>query len=517
MTQACFNSQVAGDPVAGAAHNARDWTDDHPAPKYIRDFAGHADPRGNESGGPFLTRDQVRDEYLSQTDYGRRTGKVHNRARLFREAVINCTVDTDTRQVKKLIKTLEKKLGIRCMAWHLHRDEGHVDKNTGEPKHNYHLHLEYTNFKDGQVTHMNKARMRQAQDICADVLGMSRGQDAGETGRTHLSRAEYRRLAEAVATERARTSAARGQRNQVTTDNATLTDDLASERTAHGNTKTRAAKAEEDLDEAQRERDEAKLEYKRLGELNKDIRDHMKDTGEAHKKDYQDWKKELADKDKTYEEKEAAGNKLIGELRARAEAAETVRDKETERADQAEANLVTDREKTKNLKADLETTRQQGEQALTKETARATQAEKRAEKLEEELPASGWVPLKTKGVRKKPMFGAEYWEATETASEYRRRTQKDVELFLDKQRRKGREELKAEKRKVRDAAKEQSNFIRAFENSFDHIWGLPNPALRDLFKEIGLTITRFLDRRNKPAPEPTVTRSRTQDQERDDW
>ena len=124
MTDACFNSKPAGAGGASEAHNTRAWTDDHPAPTYVTDFAEHADPRGNLSGGQGLTRDQVRQEYIDHTGYGRRTGKVHNRAVLFREAVINCTAATEKVDVEQLVKRLEKDLNIRSMGWHLHPRRG---------------------------------------------------------------------------------------------------------------------------------------------------------------------------------------------------------------------------------------------------------------------------------------------------------------------------------------------------------------------------------------------------------
>ena len=58
MTEACFNSKIAKSDGASDAHNEREWTEDHPEPKYIAEFAEYADPRSNEKGGQGLTRDQ---------------------------------------------------------------------------------------------------------------------------------------------------------------------------------------------------------------------------------------------------------------------------------------------------------------------------------------------------------------------------------------------------------------------------------------------------------------------------
>ena len=219
MRDACFNSRIAKGEGASKAHNEREWTDDHPEPSYVAAFAQYADPRGNEQGGQGLTRDQVRQEYIDHTEYGRRTGKVHTRVKLFREGVINCTAATEKKDVEKVIQVLEKKLNIRSMGWHLHRDEGHLDDETGKPKHNYHIHLAYTNLKDGQVTHMDVIRMKKAQDICAEVLKMPRGKPHKETGRVSMDHKQYRQHARALAAEKKKTGTAEKQAERADTKN----------------------------------------------------------------------------------------------------------------------------------------------------------------------------------------------------------------------------------------------------------------------------------------------------------
>ena len=330
MTEACFNSKIAGSAGASEAHNEREWTEDHPEPKYIAEFAEYADPRGNEKGGQGLTRDQVRQEYIDHTEYGRRTGKVHNRVKLFREAVINCTEATEKVDVGQLVKRLEKGLNIRSVGWHLHRDEGHLDKETGKPKRNYHIHLAYTNLKDGQVTHMDKTRMKRAQDICAKALNMPRGTPHTETGRVSMDHKQYRQHARKLEAEKRKTRTAKERAERAEAKNETLEPALAGERQARQGVKTRADQAEVD-------RDWYKAEYEALGKLNKKIREQLRATEAARKADYQAWKKELNDKEKTFEQKETAGRELVATLRNRAAAAELERDKEKDRADRAES------------------------------------------------------------------------------------------------------------------------------------------------------------------------------------
>ena len=175
-------------------HNERAWSEDHPAPGYLL-APEHCDARGNQYIKTDLTPDRVIEEYLATNRYGRKHGRVHHKARPLRESVVVCKDTTGRQDVRRLMKSLESGLGIRCMYAHLHRDEGYISKKTGKPVLNYHIHVGYTNLVDGKLVHMDQEKMGRMQDICATALGMERGAPRKETKRRHLNPSEYRRMA----------------------------------------------------------------------------------------------------------------------------------------------------------------------------------------------------------------------------------------------------------------------------------------------------------------------------------
>ena len=434
MTEACFNSKIAKGEGASKTHNEREWTDDHPAPEYVAEFAQYADPRGNEQGGQGLTRDQVRQEYIDHTEYGRRTGKAHARVKLFREAVINCTAATQKKDVEKVIKALEKGLNIRSMGWHLHRDEGHLDDETGKPKCNYHIHLAYTNLKDGQVTHMDKTRMKKAQDICAQVLKMPRGKPHTETGRVSMDHKQYRQHARALAAEEKKTRAAHTKIDSLTTA-------LTGEKNGRQGEKTRAEKAEAELKKQ-------KAEYKELGDANRTLRQRLKDSGQARQEDYQAVKRIMTDTTMNQFQRIEAATNYVAERAAYSEPADP-KDLVDVNKDVAEPSryinatpslgpvvreLVGEKEK-----------RQKAESAV-----RA--ADQRVEVLEKALPETGWTMPKVKTKKEKNFFGPDQRVETETATLYRQRVRQDIDLYQAKQRRADLQALEKEEEQVREKA-----------------------------------------------------------------
>ena len=351
MPYAAFISKAG---AGNATHNAREFNDDHPEPDYLL-------PAKHRFENIHITTDltpaMVRQEYLETTDFGKKHGRLHHKAEPVREAVITCKRSTGAADVRHMMAELEAGLGIRSLYAHVHKDEGHVDEDTGKPKYNYHIHYGYTNLvieKDdqgqrrGTLTHMNQSRMSKAQDIVARTLGMERGvryaerEDLDKNPR-HTSHQAFRAEKQAEAQARAEERATADQRVQAV-------------ETAAG-ARIQAAEAE---------RDALKTEYEKLGALNNFIRTEMKAIGTAGKQDYQAWAAKLRDQELTYEEKKADGQQLLDGIRDRVteteqarEAAITERDQERKRADGAEANV-------KSLTADL-----------VRETKRADAAEEK--------------------------------------------------------------------------------------------------------------------------------------------
>ncbi len=114
------------------------------------------------------------------------------------EAVINLNSRHDMKDVKKLVKKLEKITGYRAAQVAVHKDEGHIDEKTGNFVLNIHAHVIFyardvkTGLSLSAANYARKDLMRQMQDAVADELGMERGRPAEETGRKHLSPRAYK-------------------------------------------------------------------------------------------------------------------------------------------------------------------------------------------------------------------------------------------------------------------------------------------------------------------------------------
>ena len=166
-----YTAFISKSAAGNAAHNAREFSEKHPEPDYL------LPPQHRQRNIHIktnLTADQVQEEYLTTTRFGQKHGRLHHKAKPIREAVIVCKMDTTETDVRMLMIALKDRLGVRPMYAHVHKDEGHIDEDTGKVKYNPHIHLGYTNLVNGELTHMDQRRMRQAQDLCAAGLGMER-------------------------------------------------------------------------------------------------------------------------------------------------------------------------------------------------------------------------------------------------------------------------------------------------------------------------------------------------------
>ena len=114
------------------------------------------------------------------------------------EAVINLNSRHTMADVKKLTKKLEKITGYRAAQIAIHRDEGHLDEETGNFVLNIHAHVIFyarstkTGLSLSTANYGRKDLMRIIQDAVAEELGMERGQSAEITGKKHLSPRAYK-------------------------------------------------------------------------------------------------------------------------------------------------------------------------------------------------------------------------------------------------------------------------------------------------------------------------------------
>ena len=143
----------------------------HFAPEYLLD---ESFPPGNESFHR-MTIDDVTDEYMTTTAWGKKHKKFHHKSEPFREAIVLFEEHHTLADFEALADRLESELDIQIMYGHLHRDEGHMN-DSGEAVFNFHAHIGFTNLKNGKLNHFDNIKCARAQDICAEVLGMERGE-----------------------------------------------------------------------------------------------------------------------------------------------------------------------------------------------------------------------------------------------------------------------------------------------------------------------------------------------------
>lgn len=201
-------------------HNERDFDDHHKRPSYILD---EIYPPGNESVYR-LSPESVIDEYVATTKYGIKHGKLHHRAQPLREAIIVFEEHHTISDFDRLADALESELGIRTLYYHLHRDEGNINVDTGDTMYNFHAHYGFTNLKDGKLIHFDNVKCKKAQDICARELNMQRG-EAGSKALA-LDHREFRVLAKGRAQSKNIEEERNDQIDELKRHNAKLRDSL---------------------------------------------------------------------------------------------------------------------------------------------------------------------------------------------------------------------------------------------------------------------------------------------------
>ena len=407
--------RTAGDLAGNQIHNARAWTDTHRAPGYLL-RPEHADPRGNEHVTPALTPRAVIDEYLATNEFGKKHGRVHHKARPLREAVIVCQESTTKRDMSRLMKVLEKDLGVRTMYGHLHRDEGRIDKKTGKVKRNYHIHFGYTNLVDGELVHMDQKKMQRMQDTCAKVLKMQRGDPAAVTKRKHLEHGAYRVLAIEQEKTQAITAEATTAREQA--DSAT----------------TRAETAQEKKQD--------------LVKANRELRKRLTDSGQARQEDHQALKRIKTDPALTDAERIVAMAEYVDERLAHAEPPAPTVLVDVKQDVPEPIRYINVRATLKPAAEELVEEKEKRQQAQSETRA----AKQRVQALEKDLPETGWTPPRVKVRKEKKRFWPDKVIEIETATEYRRRAAQGMDLHLTKQRQADNAALEEEKKQARKQA-----------------------------------------------------------------
>lgn len=117
--------------------------------------------------------------------------KLQKNAMPVREAVVVIKEDTTMKDLHDLSRKLEEELGIRIFQIAIHKDEGHLDKDSKEWKPNFHAHLvaDWQDQKTGKTLKHQSFHYSKMQDLAAQCLDMERGV-SGSIGR--LEAVEYK-------------------------------------------------------------------------------------------------------------------------------------------------------------------------------------------------------------------------------------------------------------------------------------------------------------------------------------
>ena len=95
------------------------------------------------------------------------------------EAVLNFNPEHTIEDVRRVAEHIEAKFGIRCVEIAMHKDEGHIDKETDETVYNLHAHLNFVTYANGKQNwrreHIDPKKLSELQTEVAELMGMERG------------------------------------------------------------------------------------------------------------------------------------------------------------------------------------------------------------------------------------------------------------------------------------------------------------------------------------------------------
>ena len=185
-----------------------------------------------------------------------------------------------------------------------------------------------------------------------------------------------------------------------------------------------------------------------LVEANRELRQRLKDSGQARQEDYKQVKRFMTDSTLSKTERVKAATAYVEERTAHspppkvADLVDLSKEvSEPIRYLNAPATLIPVIEE---LVGEKEK-RQQAESA-----ARA--AKQRVEAVEKALPETGWTMPRVNVKKESKIFGPDQRVETETATLYRQRVGQDIDLYLAKQRKADRAALEEEEKQVREQA-----------------------------------------------------------------
>jgi chromosome segregation ATPase len=120
--------------------------------------------------------------------------KLQKNAEPIKEAVVNLNSNHTMHDLKHLGNILQEKFGMECFQIHIHRDEGHTDKNTGKIIINHHAHMlfDWQDKNKGTMLRLKNHDLSKIQTVVANALGMERGEMRVNSNRERLEAMEYK-------------------------------------------------------------------------------------------------------------------------------------------------------------------------------------------------------------------------------------------------------------------------------------------------------------------------------------
>jgi hypothetical protein len=116
--------------------------------------------------------------------------KMQPNATPIREGVFLIKKEHTNEQILNVVKESHKEFGIKPIQIHIHRDEGHFDKeNNWKPNLHAHVVYEWNDRETGKSIKLNKEDMSRMQDFFAKGLEMERGKSSSKK---HLSALEWK-------------------------------------------------------------------------------------------------------------------------------------------------------------------------------------------------------------------------------------------------------------------------------------------------------------------------------------
>jgi hypothetical protein len=113
------------------------------------------------------------------------------KAKILIEGVFLIKKEHSNNEIREVAKKFEKKFKVVVRGLHIHRDEGHYDKETKIWKPNYHAHLVVENIdrNTGKSVKWKREDLSEIQDFFAEALKMERGK---KSNKKHLDSLDYK-------------------------------------------------------------------------------------------------------------------------------------------------------------------------------------------------------------------------------------------------------------------------------------------------------------------------------------